>query len=104
MFKVLKVRGYSLQPDVRPGDFVVIACAPLWLKSLRPGDLVVFQREPYGMMIKRVHRVDNDQGELFVLGTDEESLDSRDFGPLRSRDLIGKVIWHVRGGASRDSR
>jgi phage repressor protein C with HTH and peptisase S24 domain len=98
MFKILKVRGHSLQPDVRPGDFVVVACTPLLRRSLRPGDLVVFQRKPYGVMIKRVHRVDNDQGVLFVLGTDEDSLDSRSFGALRYRDLIGKVIWHVRGG------
>jgi type IV secretory pathway protease TraF len=47
-------------------------------------------------MIKQVQAVSSDKDEIHVTGTQENSIDSRQFGPIAKRDVVGKVIWHVR--------
>ena len=47
------------------------------------------------MMIKKVSRVAEDGKEIYVVGTHENSVDSRQFGAVRKDALIGKVIWHI---------
>jgi signal peptidase I len=96
MIKVLKVTGDSLAPDYQEGDFVVALKIPFLFKSITPGDTVVFRNAVYGTMIKRVERIDPTSGDLYVLGTHPNSVDSRQFGALGQADLVGKVIWHIR--------
>jgi len=96
MIKVLKVTGDSLTPEYKGGDFVIVLKIPLWFKSPKRGDVVVFRQSNYGILIKQVDRYDPQSGEFFVIGTHADSVDSRQFGALHKRDLIGKVIWHVR--------
>lgn len=58
--------------------------------------MVVFRQPGYGTLIKRVIQV-LDQGRAFdVRGTQIDSTDSRDFGPVPKANMIGKVIWHIR--------
>ena len=58
--------------------------------------MVVFRQPGYGTLIKRVHRV-LDEGRAFeVRGTQIESTDSRNFGPVPRERVAGKVIWHIR--------
>jgi signal peptidase I len=98
MFQVIKVENDSLTPEYQEGDFVLVVKIPFFLRSIRPGDVVVFRQIAYGQMIKRVERLDA-QGELiYVRGSHAESQDSRHFGPVPRGDLVGKVIWHIRGG------
>ena len=96
MFQIIKVSGRSLLPDYQEGDFVLVGKAPRCLCSVRQGDVVVFRHPSHGKMIKKVARVSPD-GEVFhVVGTHENSVDSRHFGGVRKGELIGKVIWHIR--------
>jgi len=94
MLRFLKVTGHSLEPQYREGDFVLVAKIP-FLFSIRPGDLIVFQHERYGVMIKQVARVELSPKRLFVLGWHERSVDSRRFGPIAYDSVIGKVVWHI---------
>ncbi len=96
MLRLLKVKGDSLVPEFREGDFVVTIKIPLLWFNLRAGDIVVFRHPEYGIMIKKVEQFTPDGEYLFVVGTHPNSVDSRRFGPVSRRDLIGKVIWHVR--------
>ena len=96
MIKVLKVTDDSLTPEYNEGDFVIVLKIPCVFKSPKRGDVVVFKQSSYGTLIKQVDRYDPQSGELFVIGTHADSVDSRQFGALYKRDLIGKVIWHVR--------
>jgi len=58
--------------------------------------VIVFRQPGYGMLIKRVRRV-LDEGRSFeVRGTQIESSDSRNFGPVLCSRVLGKVIWHIR--------
>lgn len=95
MIKILRVTGKSLEPDYRDGDYVLVSRIPLLLRPARRGDVVAFLLPPYGLLIKRVEHL-TPQGELFVLGTHPASVDSRQFGPVRRQDLLGKVIGQVK--------
>jgi nickel-type superoxide dismutase maturation protease len=96
MIQILKVTGESLSPFFLEGDFVVVSKIPFVLRRIRAGDIVVFKHPAYGTMIKKVDHLSTDGNEVFVLGTHQESTDSRQFGPLSRRQLIGKVIWHIK--------
>ncbi len=94
ILKVIKVRGASLAPDYRDGDFVVTSTIPIFFRPPRPGDVVVFHQPGYGRLIKRVERIEP-CGRLFVLGSGEGSVDSRTFGPIYTSDVQGIVLWHI---------
>jgi nickel-type superoxide dismutase maturation protease len=95
MIQILKVTGESLSPFFLEGDFVVVSKIPFILRKIKAGDMVVFRHPVYGTMIKKVEHISPDGEEYFVIGTHPESTDSRQFGPLRRRQLIGKVVWHI---------
>jgi len=96
MIQILKVTGESLSPFLLEGDFVVVSKIPFVLRRIRAGDIVVFKQPGYGTLIKKVDHFSTDGNEIFVLGTHPESTDSRQFGPLSRRQLVGKVIWHIK--------
>jgi signal peptidase I len=96
MLRLLKVRGHSLFPDFRDGDYVLAAGVPFPSGKIRAGDVIVFRQPGYGMLIKRVREV-LQQGRAYdVRGTQVNSADSRNFGPVRRDQVSGKVIWHIR--------
>jgi nickel-type superoxide dismutase maturation protease len=95
MIQILKVTGESLSPFFMGGDFVVVSKIPFVLRKIKAGDVVVFWHPVYGTMIKKVEHISPDGEEIFVVGTHPESTDSRQFGPLERRQLIGKVIWRI---------
>lgn len=99
MIQVMRVSGASLAPVYQEGDFVVIVKIPflLNLTRLKPGDVVVFRHPEYGMMLKQISQLSIELDQVYVLGTHPESVDSRRFGPLRAADLLGKVVWHIKG-------
>jgi nickel-type superoxide dismutase maturation protease len=95
MLRIIKVAGRSLWPEYQEGDYVVLTTIPFFFNSIKRGDVVVFQHPEYGRMIKKVEQVSPEQGTIAVVGSHPDSIDSRQFGPIHKRDLIGKVLWHV---------
>ena len=95
MFRLLKVTGDSLSPLYKEGDFVVITTLPFFLRRLRQGDIIVFQHGLYGTLIKIVDRFLPEEDAVYVIGTSEESLDSRRLGPISRAALKGRVLWHI---------
>lgn len=94
MFKLLKVSGQSLWPLYQDGDYVLVA--PLFLSGgVRRGDVVVFRHPVYDIMIKQVERI-LPGNQLFVVGIHDKSVDSREFGPIERKAVIGKVIWRIK--------
>ena len=90
MFKVLRIQGDSMSPEYQHGDFVLI------LRTSQPkvDDVIVFHNQLYGTLIKRVEKI-TEQG-IYVVGTGENSLDSRRLGPVNPDKVQGKVVWHIR--------
>ena len=96
MLQFIKISGSSLLPEYREGDFVLVGKIPPFSCSVRRGDVVVFRDPLYGKMIKKVDRVGPDGSLIYVIGTHEDSVDSRQFGGVNKGNLVGKVIWHIR--------
>ena len=94
MFRILRISGDSMLPEYQSGDFVLIQTCSFFAKSLRSDDVIVFTNKLYGVLIKRIGKI-TDAG-IYVIGTGEESLDSRRLGPVNSDSVQGKVIWHIR--------
>ena len=97
MIRLLKVRGSSLWPDYREGDYVLAASLPFPAGRIKAGDVIVFDQPGYGTLLKRVERVLEDGQAFNVRGTQVASTDSRNFGPVPKTRVSGKVIWHIRG-------
>ncbi len=95
MLKLLRVRGQSLTPDYREGDYVLAAKAPFPSGKIKAGDVIVFRQPGYGRLIKRVTQVLDDGRAFEVRGTQVASTDSRNFGPVPADCASGKVIWHI---------
>jgi signal peptidase I len=96
MLRLLKVSGDSLLPTYQDGDFVLVSKIPYLFSRIRQGDIIAFRHEVYDTMIKQVHRIVPGSGQIYVIGTQENSIDSRHFGPISKEDILGKVIWHIR--------
>lgn len=82
-----RVAGKSMLPLLRPGQLVVVA--PKW--RYREEDVVVVAHNDLEK-IKRIRSVQ--YGKYDVRGDNSAaSTDSRHFGLLERRSIIGKVIW-----------
>lgn len=89
---VMKVRDRSMEPSFKEGDYVFVY---QMMKSVKNGDVIVL-RHPSGRfnIIKRVKSQDRDS--VFVIGDNQKlSEDSRKFGKVDKRYIIGKVVLKV---------
>lgn len=85
----VRVTGPSMAPTIPAGTTVLVKPT----QTVRPGDIVV-TKHPRSTQITIVKRVDHltDTGDLFLRGDGTPSTDSRDFGPVPSTLLLGKVV------------
>jgi nickel-type superoxide dismutase maturation protease len=85
------VAGDSMRPTLQPRDFLVVRRRG---RAARVGDVVVVRRpdRPELLVVKRVVEVDAD-GALWVLGDNPAaSDDSRVFGVVPPRCVMGRVV------------
>ncbi len=87
-----RIEGKSMLPTVSPGERVLVNKAAYWLRSPRPGDLVVVRdpRLPSRWLLKRLE-APSDDGWLVAGDNEDASTDSRAFGPVPRRLIAGKV-------------
>jgi signal peptidase I len=96
IFSIIKVRGHSLDPAYGDGDFVLVSKLPILIWGIQTGDVVVFHHPTLGKLIKIVERVADQGRQVFVIGLDPNSRDSRTFGAVPRALVLGKVIGHIR--------
>ena len=90
MIKLFKVSGHSLFPLLQDGQRVF--CIKLFkFTKLKISDIVVFEKEPHGLMIKQIKSID--KKSYFVQGTDAFSIDSRDFGVIGRNTIKYKMLF-----------
>ena len=94
MFKVLKVTGSSLSPLYQEGDFVLVTKIPFFLISIKIGDIIVFNHPDFGIMIKKVAEIAQNNVGYVVDGIHKNSVNRHQIGIINKESLIGKVIWH----------
>lgn len=83
------VHGVSMVPTLAPGDRLVVVRT----RRLRRGDVVAVRdpRHTGRLLVKRVAAVG--AGEVVVHGDNPPaSTDSRHFGPVPRRDVVGRVV------------
>lgn len=81
-----------MNPSFNAGDKVLVNKLSYFLSKPRIGDVVVLRRKKF--IIKRIAKVK--EGKVFVIGENkEESTDSRSFGWVSGREIIGKVIFKI---------
>lgn len=91
MIGLFKVSGHSLFPLLQDGQRVF--CVKIFTFSkLKISDIVVFEKEPHGLMIKQIKSMTKDK--YFVQGTEAYSIDSRDFGMIDKKNIKYKVLFH----------
>ncbi len=77
-----------MEPAIKEGSYVLVNC---WHPSLSPDDVVVVRGIDGTILIKRIKNVG--KNGLFLLGDNRsKSVDSRRFGLLDSKMVIGKVV------------
>jgi len=90
MLQIFKISGDSLYPFYKDGQRVI--CRKVFKDTkIKVYDTVVFEKDAYGMMIKRVRSIDDNT--YFVEGTDPMSIDSRNFGALSLKEIKYKVLF-----------
>lgn len=75
-------------PNLKPGKDVLVWS---WFYNPRVGDIVAIKYQGKDM-VKRIQTIVD--RHIFVIGDNEkESTDSRSFGWIDKKEIIGKVIW-----------
>ena len=88
-----KIFGHSMYPTFCEGDIVLINKLSFVFQKPRLKDIVAVKDPRDGkILIKRIARIQDNQ--YFVEGDNKlHSTDSREFGMLKKRDIVGKVIF-----------
>jgi len=92
MLQLFKISGDSLFPFYKHGERVF--CRKVFKRTtIKVDDTIVFEKENYGLMIKRVKLIE--KNSYFVVGTDPLSIDSRNFGALQHHEIKYKVLFKL---------
>ncbi|MDQ3089208.1 MAG: nickel-type superoxide dismutase maturation protease [Acidobacteriota bacterium] len=87
------VEGNSMLPTLKNGDVVLVNPQA----KLKQGDIVL-ANHPYKKSVKILKRIKEftDNGDLFLIGDNAgDSTDSRTFGAVSLKYIIGKVTCHL---------
>ena len=95
MISRFKVVDRSMEPLFNEGDFVIVEKFSYLFNKPRERDVVVL-RHPHNnkYLLKRISKAIN--GAVFVEGDNKNgSEDSRQFGPISKKEIIGKVLMRI---------
>jgi nickel-type superoxide dismutase maturation protease len=87
-----RVEDTSMEPTLKPGDYVIVNRLAYLFGKPSKNDVIVLkhpqQKEKF--LVKRIAEIRD--SEYFVLGDNTEfSKDSRHFGPIKRNMIVGKV-------------
>lgn len=82
-------------PLAYPGDLALVERVSYRFNSPKKGDLIVFKNLEGKYLLKKISKTS--KNKIFVLGKNKEkSKDSRYFGWIEKKDIIGKVFFILR--------
>ena len=89
---IFKVKDRSMEPGLVSGDFLLVTSA---CGKPKVGDIVVLRHPSKSIyIVKRVSAING--RKVFVIGDNkDQSEDSRNFGSIDMRSIIGKVVLKV---------
>lgn len=81
-----------MKPRLKNGDVVLVNRLSYFFRKPKLRDIVVLKRETY--IIKRIAAIKGNQ--IFIIGDNKkESKDSREFGWVSKKEIVGKVILKI---------
>ena len=81
-----------MEPAIKDGQTVLLSSVFFFFSKPKIGDIVAIRKEKK-VFVKRIFKLDEEK--YFVKGDNEkDSLDSRDFGWIEKKDIIGKLIFN----------
>lgn len=85
------ISGNSMYPTLRPGQSVVSSNWHYFFRKPKKGDIVVLKQNGR-FIVKRLQKASG--RHIFVVGDNQkESTDSREYGAIDKKNLIGKVVF-----------
>jgi len=90
-----KVTGDSMWPTYCSGDYVLTL--RFNSSTFKTGDVVVIRHPRLGNIIKRIQGVK--QTSILLIAGDNRlfSTDSKTLGLVSHKQVLGKVLWHIKG-------
>ena len=84
-----------MSPTLKPGDTVLASPLPYLFIRPKVNDLIIcLDPRDTRILVKRIIKIESNK--FFVSGDNpKESTDSRTFGPIGRRDIMGKVIYFI---------
>jgi signal peptidase I len=87
-----KISGHSMEPFLKNGDTVLVSDFLYLFINPKINDIVAFKEKNGKVLIKRIKKVKN--GKFFLSGDNKnDSFDSKDFGFISNKQIIGKLIY-----------
>jgi nickel-type superoxide dismutase maturation protease len=86
-----KINGHSMEPQIKNRDQVLVSSIPYLFKSPQINDIVTFKDNSNKTLVKRIIRI-TDNGFIVQGDNKNDSLDSRKFGEVLLKQIMGKVI------------
>jgi nickel-type superoxide dismutase maturation protease len=92
--EIFLIEGDSMFPALKRGDFVLINPRA----DLRTGDIAL-ARHPFKQSVKIIKRIReiSPERKYFLVGDNlSESTDSRSFGAIPAKDILGKAVCRLK--------
>ena len=87
----LKIEGHSMSPFLQSQDIILASSIPYFFSNPKMEDVVV-ARVNGKNFVKRIHSIV--QEKYYLEGDNKtDSMDSRSFGPVFKKNIVGKVIF-----------
>ncbi len=84
-----------MEDEYFDGDFVLILKSPFFKYFLKSGRDIVFHKNPYGTMIKRIESINEDKS-LNLKGLNDKSISSELLKNIPYSNIKGIVIFHFK--------
>jgi nickel-type superoxide dismutase maturation protease len=96
LLRRFKITGHSMEPTFLQGTEVLVSSLPYLFLRPKAGDVIAFKNKAdKKIYIKRVAEIRN--SAFYVLGDNkQDSRDSKNFGLITKKDIIGKVIHKLK--------
>ncbi|WP_051786093.1 S24 family peptidase [Endozoicomonas numazuensis] len=98
-----KVRGESMSPRIPDKSYALILSTRmahrLGFMLPKVGDTLVVDHDRLGTIIKTVAKIDR-LGRFWLKRENDSSVSMREMGPIRLRQVIGKVVFNIKENGS----
>lgn len=103
-FKVVKISGNSMKPLILSDSIAIVDSYTFKLSPLNKSDIYLFRVEGQEVL-KKIKSFPNEkvehhgenifleENQIYIIGENlSESIDSRNYGPILTNQIIGKVV------------